>query len=200
MKKLVIGDIHCKTAEYKAIINRYVDEYKIDDSVQLGDYGFAAEHEWHLQYIDWHRHKVLFGNHDDYTFLDKPHSLGNWHVEDNKMMFIRGAFSIDRRHRIEGRNWWQEEEMSAAQFNDCFDIYCKVRPEIVISHDCPDSVRRKLFGIYDKTATSFALQMMLNEHRPKLWVFGHHHQSRTEVIGLTTFVCLDELEPFIIEY
>jgi Icc-related predicted phosphoesterase len=43
------------------------------------------------------------------------------------------------------------------------------------------------------------LHMMFQEHQPKLWVFGHHHQSKDVQINGTRFVCLNELETMTLE-
>ena len=43
------------------------------------------------------------------------------------------------------------------------------------------------------------LQMMLNEHEPELWIFGHHHRSVDQYVNNCRFKCLAELETFEIE-
>lgn len=52
---------------------------------------------------------------------------------------------------------------------------------------------------YGKSQTRTMLQKMFEEHKPELWIFGHHHKSKDEVINGTRFICLDELETFEIE-
>jgi hypothetical protein len=42
--------------------------------------------------------------------------------------------------------------------------------------------------------TGLALQNMWNRHHPKLWIFGHWHETISCDIQGTTFVCLDELD------
>jgi hypothetical protein len=46
------------------------------------------------------------------------------------------------------------------------------------------------------TRTGQALSAMWNAYKPPMWICGHYHASVTEIIGPTTFRCLNELEPF----
>jgi predicted phosphodiesterase len=191
---LIIGDVHGKVDKYWKILQKHKGE-----SIQAGDFGFKKEHEWHLKNIDNSRSKICFGNHDDYTYLNKPHSCGNYSYRDELgLMTVRGAYSIDRAIRTEGRDWWREEEMTYKAMLEIYDFYAKTLPNIVISHDCPNIARIELFDCFDKSSTSNLLQSLYNAHEPSLWVFGHWHKSVDKVIGKTRFVCLNELETFLI--
>ena len=88
---LLIGDVHGKVSKYGDIVSRHNG-----DSIQVGDFGFKEEHEWHIANIDPSKHKICFGNHDDTTYLNHPHSCGGWSYNEKlKLMTIRGAFSVD---------------------------------------------------------------------------------------------------------
>lgn len=194
---LIIGDVHTKVNAYEALLNKH----KPDFSIQVGDFGFKKSHDWHIANLNPDRHKINFGNHDYYPYLRKPHSLGDYYTNSKrKLMTIRGAFSIDHpgtnmiKDRVEGVDWFRDEEMDYATFNKCVSAYETFKPEIVISHDSPQSVRQALFGNRDKSITSNGLQACFEIHQPKLWVFGHHHRSRKEIIDGTKFICLAELE------
>ena len=190
MNPLIIGDVHGKYGQYWRILQE-----TSAPSLQLGDFGFSEAHEFHLKHLDSSQHKVLFGNHDDYSYLRKPHSLGD-HGFTNGIFTVRGAWSIDRAYRTEGRDWWANEELNYNEMQGAIDTYAECRPEIVITHDCPHEVRQALFGIHDKSITSSGLQVMFEQHQPALWIFGHHHKSRNEVINGTRFICLNELETY----
>ncbi len=196
MKILTIGDVHGKINEYWKIIQKYKPEY----SICVGDFGFKKEHEWFLKNVNYFSNKVLLGNHDDYKFLNEKHSLGNYFYENKfKIMTVRGANSIDKQYRIEGISWWRNEELSYQEMNEAIEVYTKNKPKIMITHDCPQSIREKVFGIYDKSITSMGLQAMLELHKPDLWIFGHHHKSIDTVIDGVSFKCLNELEVFELE-
>lgn len=194
-KILLIGDVHGKIDQYWKILQKN-NGIK---SIQLGDFGFKKEHNWHLQNIDSEQHKICFGNHDDYTFLNEPYSLGNYSFdEENSLFSIRGAFSIDKFYRSENISWWSNEELNNSEMQEAIDSYIENKPKIVISHDCPNIVRKTFFGIFDKSLTSNGMQIMLDSHKPDLWIFGHHHEHADKVIEGTRFICLDELERFFI--
>ncbi len=131
---------------------------------------------------------------------DKSRSLGNYsHFPEGNIFTVRGAFSIDRIYRVAGIDWFENEELTYQEGLECFDEYVQIKPEIVISHDCPESIRQTFFGIFEKSNTSNLLQAMFREHRPKLWIFGHHHKHRDSNIFGTRFICLEELKTFEIE-
>ena len=187
---LLIGDVHGLISKVQRIYENHTGT-----SIQLGDFGFKKEHEWHLKNIDSEKHKICFGNHDDYTYLNKPHSLGNWSFNSTTSIFsIRGAYSTDQMYRVEGKSWWRNEEMNYTEMQECIDAYILHKPMIVVSHDCPHEVRKQLFNIDDKSITSNGMQRMFEKWKPSLWVFGHFHESKNQMIGNTRFICLNELE------
>lgn len=186
----IIGDVHQKISEYAKLIQGQ------DESICVGDFGFADEHRWHMQNVSLN-HKINFGNHDDTNFLHELHSCGNYSVvHDGEIFTIRGAQSTDKVLRYSGINYWDDEELSYSAAEKMLDLYEITQPRIVISHDCPEIVRQKMFGIYDPTFTSRLLNTTLEIWQPKIWIFGHHHQSKNLFVGKTRFICLAELETF----
>lgn len=193
---LLIGDVHGLVNQYFKILQRCKGK-----SLQVGDFGFKKHHDWLLEnkHINKDEHKILFGNHDYYPYLDKPYSIGDYAMHEG-MFCIRGAKSIDRHNRAEGLDWFPEEELNYRQFWELTDEYERLRPDIVVSHDCPKSVAQSLYGYYDtgraadRSITSDSMDAMFEIHRPKIWVFGHHHMSKDITIMDTRFVCLNELE------
>ena len=96
--------------------------------------------------------------------------------------------------RREGVSWWQGEEFSVAEFERALDVYERVKPNVVLSHDGPQDYIQALFGIRDRSRTRQALQAAYELWQPRLWVFGHHHERREfESPDGTLFVCLPEL-------
>lgn len=189
---LVIGDVHGKTIEYAGKLVKHSG-----CTIQVGDFGFDRAHNWHLNTINNKRHKINFGNHDDPNFLNREHSCGNFSFYENgRVMTIRGAYSTDKDHRIEGYDWWPEEEMTYQEMQECIDAYVDKKPEIVVSHDCPLTARRILFNIHDRPCTAVGLERMFSAHQPDRWIFGHHHWHRYQVINGTFFLSLAELEVF----
>lgn len=186
----IIGDVHGQVDRYWKLIQGLQGS-----SVQLGDFGFRREHLWHLAHVDGSKHRILFGNHDFYPLLHHTHSLGNWWLEDG-VLYVRGARSVDRMLRTEGVDWWADEELDYAQFDALLGFALANRPQLIVSHDCPQGVNRNVFGHEEKSRTGQALQRLLEICEPRLWVFGHHHRSVDVTLDGTRFKCLAELEPF----
>jgi hypothetical protein len=202
----LIGDIHGKFKEYQSILCDYPS-----NSVQIGDFGVGFfPQNWHDSVNEFHsysKHRFIRGNHDNHT---KCKEMVGWipdgHIE-NDIMYIGGAWSIDNPNapagwyrRTEGVNWWKDEECSDQQFETIIDIYDLCKPRIMVTHDCPTSIATKMFwdtkllkGVQYKNKTASALQIMLEIHKPDLWVFGHWHFS-AKLNLQTDFVCLNELE------
>lgn len=193
---IIIGDVHGKIDAYHSILKKNGIENR---SLQVGDFGLTKQHEWHLNTLDSSLHKVNFGNHDDYSYLNHPHSCGNYSFNAEYNLFtVRGAKSIDKIYRTENVDWWANEELTYSEFQPIIDEYERLKPDIVVSHDCPFDIRYTLYGYDDKSITVQGLQAMLSIHKPKLWIFGHHHASLKETIRGTTFMCLAELETTVI--
>lgn len=186
---IIIGDIHGHTNRYEEIIK----QEKCNESVQLGDFGFKDAHDWFLANIDCEKHKILFGNHDYYPYLNSAHSLGDYYFDEKRSIFyVRGAFSIDYKHRLIGINWFDDEEIPLIKHSHIFSAYCKARPKYVVSHDCPQLIRNLVFDIHERSLTSMLLEALFEQHQPYMWVFGHHHKSKNRIVRNTRFICLPE--------
>jgi hypothetical protein len=192
------GDIHGNIAKYIDLIkdSRY--------SVQLGDLGFNYES---LSVISPEFHKILAGNHDNYTIENNrfvkqtEHFLGDFGVLDienyPKFFFVRGGESIDKAMRMVDINWWHDEELSYAKCLECLSAYEKARPDYVLSHECPRSLINYICNNpFPPSKTACLLQNMFETHQPKFWFFGHHHKSCNMNIKGTQFRCLKEYETF----
>ncbi len=189
----IIGDVHGKLDQYKEIVDR------CDVSICVGDFGFKKEWDWYLDKVVPNSHGFHYinpGNHDYGPYMsDRSISLGNFSIFYKYEIFtVRGAWSIDRVYRTEGLDWFANEELTYQEGLECLDKYLEIKPKIVISHDCPHSVRKYLFNIEQKSNTSNLLEAMFKEWQPKMWIFGHHHKSIQCKKGKTQFICLAELE------
>lgn len=191
----VIGDVHGHYDQYERMAR------KRDYTVQLGDLGFKYNC---LKNLDADRHKVVGGNHDNYDIIHEfPNYLGdfgNCSLGGVDFFFLRGAYSIDRDLRTIGVDWWPQEELSHESFEFAKDLYEQTLPKIVITHCCPHSIIPHFLHPSDasgkvyNTRTDWALQELLEIHRPSLWIFGHYHISKSLEVKSTRFVCLNELE------
>lgn len=203
---LIIGDVHGKYKEYLAITD------KVDASIQIGDLGYQN----HLVEFKHKNHKFITGNHDnhetDYNLKNCLGRFGFTKLKGFKFFFVSGGFSIDKKFRQNAhftgkwpKTYFENEELSYKECNDCLDLYTKTRPEIVLSHEAPRSIVNRFtnqdilanYGFNPSTfttSTSELLSQMFEIHQPKLWIFGHYHRSWREIINGTQFILLDELE------
>lgn len=197
-KLRVIFDVHCKVKEYKQLIDG------IDfPSLQLGDFGFAEEHNWHMANVDPAKHKVLLGNHDDTRFVHAPHSIGHY-GEFQGVFCVRGAFTPDAWRRQLGVDLFADEQLDYGQQIDAYDAYVKAKPKIVVTHDCPLFVRQGIVHYIDHSTTPKFLQHLYDAHKPEIWIFGHYHRHIDEVVTRedgtqTRFICGPELHHIDIE-
>ena len=189
MKVRLIGDIH---GDFVALENIIKD---VDYSIQVGDYGIGFGNNPPAKT----NHRFIRGNHDNLTECKDYHNfIPDGTVEDtgyNKIMFVGGAWSIDRAWRTEGVDWWADEEVSYSRANELIDLYEQIKPDIMITHDIPRTISMKIFNhLHEKNnfmnITNGMFESMFSIHKPKLWFFGHWHQNRVEVIDGCRFMCL----------
>jgi predicted phosphodiesterase len=184
----LIGDVHGNTERYNRLVS------KLNYSVQLGDMGF----DYSLIKADPERHKFLGGNHDNYDmYRVSPHSLGDYGeviINYVRFFFIRGGFSIDKHYRVAHevrtgyKSFWREEQLDEHERENAYSSYCKVKPNVMLTHTCPSSVAFKIgnpnilkwYGHNPctfNTDTQKLLQRCLEVHQPKVWCFGHFHKD-----------------------
>ena len=184
-----IGDIHGDLKAWYFLIQ------DCDESIQVGDFGAGFVPIPDTQDVSV-EHKFIRGNHDS------PHACRNssrWipdgtYDEKNKMFMVGGAYSIDWMCRKPGISWWEDEELSYAELYKMVDEYERLKPSIMVTHDCPTSVAKELFPYECSknqiiTRTGQAFEAMFSIHKPNLWVFGHWHQPKNINIFETTFIC-----------
>lgn len=196
----LIGDSHGKYKRYHEII-RKKDHHEY--TIQVGDFGFKYDT---LKNVDHTKHLILPGNHDNYdTCYNYPHFLPDYGYMVNfngiDFFYYRGANSIDRQYRTIGINWWDNEEVKIENFMKARELYRSIKPDIMISHDCPQDIAKQMLESHQRiyeNITGWALQELLNIHQPKLWFFGHWHRSEKIQYGNTQFVCLNELETYVL--
>ena len=205
MKIHFLGDIHGDFMFYKQWISQNDPN---DISIVLGDFGLGFNHLHDKEYTMWadkdnsDKNFFIRGNHDNPEVCNKQHAhLGDFGLFKNKIFFVAGGWSIDREWRTPGKDFWINEELTTHQCEECLSLYEKIKPDIVISHDCPESIKDMLvppIGV-KPCKTGLLMDAMLNIHRPSIWIGAHYHVSkRFEYLG-TKFIYLNIKETFTLD-
>jgi predicted phosphodiesterase len=195
-----LGDIHGEFHRLDRILRRFSE----DRIVQVGDMGIGFPHFKRSRRVwvpDLHgkdpeafdsRLSFIRGNHDNPAACRAyPNYLGDWGYDESLgVFFVSGGESSDRAQREEGRDWWPDEQLNDREMQEAIALYARVRPRVVVSHECPSMLMPMLHSHHPTPSrTSEGLQAMLDIHHPDLWAFGHHHKTWEKRAG-TLFVCL----------
>lgn len=213
-KKLVrfVGDIHGKFYDYEKHSLGMGVRHNTDTvpaySVQVGDFGIGfSSPYWHDQVNSWMldnpTHRFIRGNHDNPELCKTMAGYIPDGTVEKDVMYVGGAWSIDQAYRVEGVSWWRDEELSVHELDKLVSLFGKVKPRVMVTHDCPTSVAYEMFVSKNlalnnfpqiKTRTGEALQAMFELHQPEFWLYGHWHYTRSADINGTKFQCLGELD------
>lgn len=206
----VFGDIHGYYYDAEVVLNRAIKKYNTPDQViQVGDYGFG---EWQGVTHTWRRKDKSFpiyfidGNHENFNDLEKYIPQNNIiHqvrgsekiIEGKKVLFCGGGTSIDRMYRKENKSWWPQEKITVQDIEKC--LKCE-NPEVVITHECPDCVFEELplngkIDNIDCINDRKLLQVLMDEFKPKVWIFGHYHIKFEAELNGTKFYCCPDVGP-----
>ncbi len=201
-----IGDIHGRFETYEYMITKMPLKNGIvgmDCSIQLGDMGIGFPYgKKGLKSISpdlGSNHTFLRGNHDSPRDCEAhPRYLGDFGYNEITGIFhISGAFSIDKIHRTPYINWWPDEEFTYSQQKACMEMYQRIKPRYVCSHECPLDCYKYVCtnGLkYEGTSsTAKFLSNLLEIHSPEYWIHGHHHNYVEYDVKNTHFVSLSEV-------
>lgn len=133
---LFIGDCHGRTDALTQLL--WSKEFIGKLAFQLGDMGIGFEgvrlREFPRKHFLWIR-----GNHDHPACCrEHPNYAGDFgYLEDEKLFFLGGAWSIDAKWRTPGVSWWEDEELSYKELDEAYQLYVQVKPRIVATHEAP---------------------------------------------------------------
>lgn len=154
---------------------------------------------------------TCLGNHDAWPYFDElekeqgyPNQVeifqdsGLYYVPrgriinilGKKHLFFGGAESTDQERRREGKDWWVREQGNEEEFERFYQALVNEKPEIIITHDAP--LRVPLYRARRNSSyTPNMLEMMLekSKHKPRSWLFGHHHTLEKWKIDGIEFKC-----------
>lgn len=229
MKCLIVGDIHGNFLD----LIKLIKSKNVEAVIQVGDFGYWPGTP------GWQEKKSIFekidipiywcdGNHENHKVIREKSSLtpektvellnncfyvkrgSLLKLNETKVLFMGGANSIDKGVRTLGIDYFPEETISWADFENIQDE----RPDIIISHTCPNEfvgdLQKKIHDsqglniTLDGDPSRKALSVLLDQFNPKLWFFGHWHTFVQKVHNNTLWTCLSTnnnryLDPWFLE-
>lgn len=209
MKVRYVGDIH---GDYMAFLRA---SEGAESSVQVGDWGFGFGTLGQADFIDKFldpedgERRMIRGNHDSLEeALKSKHFIKDGTVEmigDYKVMYVGGAYSIDRMWRTEGVDYWSNEELTQAELGDMISIYAREKPDVMVCHEVPESIPHFLKPVdYNPnqwpSRTRWAFEHMHSYHAPKLWIAGHWHLKKDLTHQGTRFIILNINQTIEVDY
>jgi len=235
MRVLLQGDTHGNT---NAIINALHEarDRQCERVIQLGDYGYgwrvwegrdkftnkvsrwATEIGVPLWWID--------GNHENFDLLEAKGAFGAFESKElmpnvtyvprgtvlelggTRVLFVGGAYSVDKKWREPHRSWWPQEELTEEDVERCL---AAGQVDVVLSHDVAHTGFRGALSLaLDETDRNrvaeldhlvwkndqsfpeagpnrYRLERVLESARPRDWYHGHYHVAYEVRVGGTTF-------------
>ena len=218
---LIVGDIHSAWRQFNALLN----ERRPDAVLQCGDFGFWPGHRFHdpaekllphATHIHW-----VDGNHDDHGAIQERIQSNQFHLSESlpnviyqprgstltlpdgrTALFAGGAFSVDNRVRLPGRDWFPDLEVLTEEDLKNFPDPTSVKIDIVISHTAPDEFSADGLPLdlwpewwdRDLDPSTKVLSKVLHAYKPSLWFFGHFHLYQEGSYGGCKWYGLDHAQ------
>jgi hypothetical protein len=203
-KALILGDVHGRDL-YLANAIALARAKGLDAIIQVGDYGYWPGHADSMTEpmglpVYW-----VDGNHENHEqlkqFREPVNEIaenlyyiprGTVHeIQNKQVLFMGGAYSIDKEYRTPGLDWFPEETIGWADMQRAMG---HDKADIVIAHDCPAEIPILTDTYQASIQNRSLLSMLLDNYRPEYWFFGHYHRTwkyyheQTE----TAFYCVEE--------
>jgi hypothetical protein len=195
-KVIIVGDLH-GNIQYL----RQLSQIQNNDTIiiQCGDFGI-----WDKLTFKAFDIPIYFcpGNHENWNLLEtikEPEISKNLFymkrgsvitINNQNILFMGGAESIDKLCRKENIDWFPQESISEADIYNLPD-----KPiDIVVSHDCPDYFfkQMRIRNSYDGIPqTRKALTYIFDKYKPSRWFFGHYHMFMEGIYKDCHWHCLD---------
>jgi predicted phosphodiesterase len=211
---LLVGDTHADTWFLKRIVLPRAVELEVDAVIVVGDFGYWPSETKFLNVARSAKSTFgvevwfLDGNHEHHGKLRsdvteaagrddvrEPVCLdGMWYLPRGcevevgglRVGVLGGACSIDQVARVEGRDWFREEEISPA---DLVAVEALGRVDVLLTHDVPsgwvvpgsispDEMSSMWRSVLPKTMQHrYVLRQGVDMAMPKLLAHGHYHSG-----------------------
>lgn len=197
MRVQLLGDVHGQFND----LNAHINKKQPDEVWCLGDFGFWPGYkEYSLEKIKPHKTIVRFldGNHENHWALEKlvdgqdvptpveihpqiwymPRGTVQVMPDGQKVLWMGGAFSIDKSMRTLGIDWFPEETITE---RDIWRVPDE-KMDILLTHTCALRnlhVMLRVQGEKSNDPSNLYIDWILNRCRPTMHYFAHwHHWMR----------------------
>lgn len=208
---LITGDTH-GFRDIKKIMDSNIELdslSKKDYLILLGDVGLlwdsSDKSKELLKFYESKAYNILYidGNHENYSNLYKckevkkfgsyVHKVGRniyhlkrghiYNICGKRIYTFGGAYTCNRKDKILGKTWWEEEIPSSKEIALGKKILRDNNNKVhyILTHDCSSQIRRLInkYGPYDMNTPDKEFQSFLNYINNnitfKKWYFGHYH-------------------------
>lgn len=199
MKKIIVcGDIHGEYGQLNMLINRHRPDMvlqcgdfgyfpKWHGKTYVNDFGRLKVIDQYCIFTNGVPVYWCDGNHEDHHALIElakkdPHSFtentfyqkrGSYITlpDGRNVLFMGGAFSIDREWRVLNESYWEEEVLTETDLQNLPNVNI----DIVISHTAPSSFDLKIGKEFPDHSREI-LEYVFRKYHPKHWYFGHYHK------------------------
>jgi hypothetical protein len=221
MKVLILGDVHGRWDELNIVMAKAMRQIPdLTAFVQVGDFGYAwpggepfklLPKYWDNAPLEKARGLAFYwldGNHENHDQLDLDQgayqtnmiyksrgSINHFYAADftpRRAMFFGGTTSPDFCLRIQGASWWPQESIKYRQVAEALKVDHPI--DMMFSHDHPLAFPYKKYDNNYGEADQAFLDVLREHFKPKLWVFGHHHDFKSGETCGTQWMCAPIIE------
>ena len=213
-KLLIAGDVH-GNERWVGSLCKLARRYGCDAILQLGDFGYwphTTAGRRFLEHVEWHAERNgvecvywIDGNHENHDLLAELESgpdgmvaIGDrcrylprglrWDWRGVRFGALGGAFSVDRRERVQGESWWPAEVTTDADVERLGDGPL----DVLVTHDAPEGTPLRGLGLppVDQVLADEVrarIRSAVESTGPRLLLHGHwHHRYSHELTWPTT--------------
>lgn len=218
-KIFICGDFHGDVAWMQKVVNK-ATEMGVRLIIQVGDFPIGP---FGFKDYETAFSKMLYeadimglvspGNHDNWERIERIFEDGPEHnfallapnlilarpgarmsLNGYEFGFLGGAYSIDRGQRLEGYDWFRNEQISTSDIYRLGDDPL----DVLITHDVPERTRVTEAYSLDPESQRTANQdrkmilAAIKVTKPKVLFAGHWHQRVTDMVAGTRVEVLDK--------
>lgn len=172
---------------FKHAVNYFAENHNIIYYILRGNHEERPEKIKGMERVfDLHTEQYVYLE-EEFPFIKYLIDGQTYNFNNEKMLAIGGAYSVDKFYRLENNwAWFKDEQLTQEEMKLIFDNNKNEKFDFILSHTCPLSFQpTDLFMDYiDQATVDNSMERFLNvvscEMDWKYWLFGHYHKSREQ--------------------